>query len=48
VVSRGQIQDLAFISETGNLGARWVLPLQEGKYQLHTIADWQQGLTRQE
>lgn len=48
VVSRGQIQDLAFISETGNLGARWVLPLQDGKYQLHTIADWQQGLTTQE
>jgi hypothetical protein len=48
VVRRNTIDDFAFIKDTQHLGARWVLPLVNGKYKLHTISSWLQELKTEE
>jgi len=43
-VASAKVADPAFIAEAENLGARWVLPLQDGRFQLYSIGEWRQHL----
>ena len=44
-VASAQVEDSVFIAEAERFGARWVLPLQDGRFQLYSIDEWQQHLT---